>query len=55
MLTYLPHAKINLYLDVLDRRPVGFHNIETVVQTVSLADELTVAEATSRRRSSTSR
>ena len=47
MLTFRSHAKINLYLDVLDRRPDGFHNIETIFQTVSLADELTVAEAPS--------
>ncbi len=46
-LTLRSHAKINLYLDVLDRRPDGFHNIETVFQTVSLADELTLAEAPS--------
>lgn len=40
-LTYRSYAKINLYLDVLDRRRDGFHNIETIFQTVSLADELT--------------
>jgi 4-diphosphocytidyl-2-C-methyl-D-erythritol kinase len=37
---YRSYAKINLYLDVLDRRPDGFTNIETVFQTVSLYDEL---------------
>lgn len=41
-LTYQSHAKLNLYLDVLERRPDGFHNIETVFQTVSLCDTLTV-------------
>lgn len=35
------YAKINLYLDVLDRRDDGFHNIETIFQTVGLYDELT--------------
>jgi 4-diphosphocytidyl-2-C-methyl-D-erythritol kinase len=40
-------AKINLYLDVLNRRDDGFHNIETVFQTVSLADELTFTETAS--------
>ena len=34
-------GKINLYLDVLDRRPDGFTNIETIFQTVSLHDTLT--------------
>lgn len=36
------YAKINLYLNVLDRRPDGFHEIETVMHTLSLADEVTV-------------
>jgi 4-diphosphocytidyl-2-C-methyl-D-erythritol kinase len=31
-------AKINLYLDVICRRRDGYHNIETIFQTVSLAD-----------------
>ncbi len=43
-MTYRSYAKINLYLDVLNRRRDGFHNIETVFQTVSLADELTFEE-----------
>ena len=46
-LTYRSYAKINLYLDVLDRRRDGFHNIETIFQTVSLADELTFTETQS--------
>lgn len=33
-------AKINLFLKVLDRRPDGYHNIETVLQSVALADRL---------------
>lgn len=33
-------AKINYYLDVLRRREDGFHQLETVFQTVSLCDEL---------------
>ncbi len=40
VITYRSYAKINLYLDVLDRRRDGYHNIETIFQSVSLADEL---------------
>lgn len=31
-------AKINLFLEVLDRRPDGYHNIDTVMQSVNLCD-----------------
>jgi 4-diphosphocytidyl-2-C-methyl-D-erythritol kinase len=41
------YAKINLYLDVLQRRPDGFHDIETVFQSVDLADELAFTETES--------
>lgn len=34
------YAKINLYLDVLPQRADGFHDIETIFQTVGLCDEL---------------
>ncbi|MBO5907262.1 MAG: 4-(cytidine 5'-diphospho)-2-C-methyl-D-erythritol kinase [Clostridia bacterium] len=37
------NAKINLYLDVVSRREDGFHNIETLMQSVSLADTLVVS------------
>ena len=37
------YAKINLYLNVTAKRPDGFHDIETVMQTVSLCDELAVS------------
>ncbi len=37
---YRSYAKINLYLDVLNQREDGYHNIETVFQTVSLHDDL---------------
>jgi 4-diphosphocytidyl-2-C-methyl-D-erythritol kinase len=33
-------AKINLGLSVLGRRPDGYHEIETIFQTISLCDEL---------------
>lgn len=36
------YAKINLYLDVLSKRDDGFHEVKTVMHTVSLADEITV-------------
>jgi 4-diphosphocytidyl-2-C-methyl-D-erythritol kinase len=37
------YAKINLYLNVTSKRPDGFHNIETVMQTISLCDDLAVS------------
>ena len=43
------YAKINLYLDVLSKREDGFHDIKTVMHTVSLADEVTVAVKPSAR------
>ncbi len=33
-------AKINLFLDVLAKRPDGYHELVTIMQTVSLYDEL---------------
>ncbi len=38
-------AKINLYLWVGQRRPDGLHEIESVMQSVSLADELSMSES----------
>jgi 4-diphosphocytidyl-2-C-methyl-D-erythritol kinase len=35
-------AKINLYLRVLDKRPDGYHNIDSLMQTISLYDEITL-------------
>ena len=37
------YAKINLYLDVLNKREDGFHDIKTVMHTVSLCDDITVS------------
>ena len=36
-------AKINLCLSVLGRRPDGYHEVEMLMQMVSLYDEVTVA------------
>lgn len=42
----LAPAKINLWLRVLGKRPDGYHQVETVLQTISFADTLTLtAEA----------
>ena len=38
-------AKINLFLRVLDKRPDGYHNIESLMQTISLYDELTLEKS----------
>lgn len=40
------YAKINLYLDVLSKRDDGFHEVRTVMHTVSLCDEITVSVRT---------
>lgn len=34
------YAKINLYLDVTARRPDGFHDVKTVMHSVSLCDDI---------------
>lgn len=38
MLTELAPAKINLTLEVLGKRPDGYHEVRTILQTVSLCD-----------------
>lgn len=40
MLTLQAPAKINLTLEVLNRRPDGFHEIRSVIQTIGLYDSL---------------
>lgn len=45
MLTIQAAAKINLTLEVLGKRPDGFHEIRSVMQTVSLCDEMSFREA----------
>lgn len=42
-------AKLNLCLEVLHRRPDGYHNLRTIFQTVSLADIIDIEVSASRR------
>ena len=48
----LAPAKINLFLNVGDRREDGYHDIETVMQTLTLFDRLEVCKTTAKRRPS---
>ena len=41
------NAKINLFLEVLDKRQDGYHNIETVFQSIDLHDIIVLRENTS--------
>lgn len=43
--TVAAHAKINWILRVLDRRADRYHSIETLFQTISLHDEITITPA----------
>lgn len=43
MLKEKAYAKVNLYLEVLDKLSNGYHNIDTVMQTVSLCDGISIA------------
>jgi 4-diphosphocytidyl-2-C-methyl-D-erythritol kinase len=36
-------AKINLSLDVINKRTDGYHNIETIMQTIKLYDKITIS------------
>jgi len=36
------HAKINILLDIISKRPDGYHDLLMVMQTVSLNDEITI-------------
>lgn len=46
-LTYRAFAKVNLTLEILGRRPDGFHEIASLAHTISLADVLEVAPSDS--------
>ncbi len=39
------YAKINLTLDILSKRPDGYHELKTVMQSISLFDELDIEPA----------
>jgi len=41
-LTVLSPAKLNLVLDVLGKRPDGFHELQTIFERISLADQITL-------------
>ena len=41
------YAKINLFLTVSRKRPDGYHDIETLFERISLADEITLRRASS--------
>ncbi len=45
MISTIGRAKVNLRLEIVGRRPDGYHELETVMQSVSLADELTIEPA----------
>jgi 4-diphosphocytidyl-2-C-methyl-D-erythritol kinase len=42
-------AKINLYLRVLGRRPDGYHDIDTLITRISLADTVTIEQRPEKR------
>ncbi|MCB9933245.1 MAG: 4-(cytidine 5'-diphospho)-2-C-methyl-D-erythritol kinase [Planctomycetes bacterium] len=44
MLTIKAPAKINWFLEVLGKRPDGYHEIATVMQTIDLFDEIAVSD-----------
>lgn len=43
MITY-PNAKINLGLNIVEKRPDGYHNLETVFYPINLQDALEVTQ-----------
>ncbi|HOH95770.1 MAG TPA: 4-(cytidine 5'-diphospho)-2-C-methyl-D-erythritol kinase [Candidatus Enterocola sp.] len=45
MITYYPNAKINLGLNIVEKRPDGYHNIETIFYPIPLCDSLSIKSA----------
>ncbi|HEU4523334.1 MAG TPA: 4-(cytidine 5'-diphospho)-2-C-methyl-D-erythritol kinase [Thermoanaerobaculia bacterium] len=45
MIQVRSHAKINWALRILGRRPDGYHDLETLFQTISLHDTITIRES----------
>ena len=46
MITF-PNAKINLGLNIIEKRPDGYHNLETIFYPINLQDALEVTRSTS--------
>jgi 4-diphosphocytidyl-2-C-methyl-D-erythritol kinase len=44
MISLDAYAKINLSLDVLNKREDGYHNLEMIMQTIQLYDTITISE-----------
>lgn len=44
MIEIKSYAKINLFLDIVNKRPDGYHNIKTVMQEIDLYDVLLIEE-----------
>ena len=47
MITIDAHAKLNLTLEVLGKRDDGYHDIASIMQTLELADTITIQPADS--------
>ena len=43
------HGKINLYLDVIGKRPDGYHEIETIFHSIGLHDEIYLRKRTDKQ------
>jgi len=43
-ITLTAHAKVNLFLKVLDKRKDGYHNILTLFERITLADEIKISK-----------
>jgi 4-diphosphocytidyl-2-C-methyl-D-erythritol kinase len=48
-ISLLSYAKVNFGLRILRRRPDGFHDIETVLQTIDLQDQVHITSAAQRQ------